>query len=39
MIHRVVPDKVLNAINPAVVSGTTIPDDNATGTALKVAWR
>jgi pimeloyl-ACP methyl ester carboxylesterase len=37
MIHQVVPDEVINAIDMAAVSGTTMPDDDATGTALKVA--
>jgi pimeloyl-ACP methyl ester carboxylesterase len=37
MIHQVVPDKVINAIDTAAFSGTTLPDDNATGTALKFA--
>ena len=37
MIHQVVPDKVINAIDTAAFSGTTLPGDNATGTALKVA--
>jgi pimeloyl-ACP methyl ester carboxylesterase len=37
MIHQVVPDKVINAIDTAAFCDTTLSDDNATGTALKVA--
>lgn len=37
MIHQVVPDQVMNAIDKTADSDTTVLDNDATGKALKVA--